>query len=124
MSVGQVPQALPYVRREGVKLLQEAYATTEDALAAINTGLRGFYKTQSGEVDAAALERAVTGLQAVYQRNVFPIMKVGFGVYPDNIGHMSSQGCFRCHDGGHTAKDGTAIVSDCESCHKMLDAVP
>lgn len=124
MAAGQVPQSLPYVRREGVKLVQATYASTDDALAAINTGLRGFYKTQSGEVDAAVLERAVAGLQGVYQRNVFPIMKVGFGVYPDNIGHMTSQGCFRCHDGGHTAKDGSSIVSDCESCHKMLDAVP
>ena len=51
-------------------------------------------------------------------------MNVTFGVYPDNIGHMTSQGCFRCHDGGHTAKDGSSITADCESCHKMLEAVP
>ena len=38
-----------------------------------------------------------------------------FGTYPDNIGHMTSQGCFGCHDGSHTAKDGTTINADCST---------
>ena len=46
-------------------------------------------------------------------------MKVTFGVYPDNIGHITSNGCFRCHDDGHMAADGTSISGDCEYCHKM-----
>jgi hypothetical protein len=70
------------------------------------------------------IERSVSALQSVYSRNVFPTMNVTFGVYPDNIGHTTSQGCFRCHDGNHTAKDGSAINFDCESCHKMLEAAP
>ena len=86
------------------------------------TGL--FAAVQSGQIDAAALEKSVAALQTIYQRNVFPVMNVTFGVYPDNIGHMASQGCFRCHDGSHTAKDGSSITSDCESCHRMLDEVP
>ncbi len=124
MAAGELPRTLPFVRREGVRLVQVPYPTTEAAVAAIDQELRGFYKAQSGQIDSAALERAVTALQNVYQRNVFPIMKVTFGVYPDNIGHTTSQGCFRCHDGGHTAKDGSSITADCESCHKMLDAAP
>ena len=51
-------------------------------------------------------------------------MKVTWGVYPDNVGHMTSAGCFRCHDGGHTAKDGTTISADCEYCHKQIEAPP
>jgi hypothetical protein len=47
-----------------------------------------------------------------------------FGTYPDNLGHITSSGCFRCHDGGHTAKDGTTINADCESCHKQLEPGP
>jgi nitrate/TMAO reductase-like tetraheme cytochrome c subunit len=124
MAAGALPATLPFVRREGVKLVQASYPSAEAGIAAIDQGLRGFYKTQSGQVDAEALGRAVTALQTVYQRNVFPVMNVTFGVYPDNIGHTTSQGCFRCHDGGHTAKDGSSITADCESCHKMLDNVP
>jgi len=124
MAAGALPQALPYVRREGVKLVQATYESTDAARAAIDQGLRGFYKTQTGEIDSAALERAVSTLQTVYERNVFPSMNVTFGVYPDNLGHTTSQGCFRCHDGSKVARDGSSITADCESCHKMLDAVP
>jgi nitrate/TMAO reductase-like tetraheme cytochrome c subunit len=124
LASGAMSRALPFVRRESVKLMQAKYDTTDAALAAIDQGLRGFYKSQSGQVDAAALERAVTTLKSVYQRNVFPGMNVTFGTYPDNLGHTSSVGCFRCHDGSLTAKDGTSIPSDCETCHKMLEGIP
>ncbi|MEZ5289409.1 MAG: hypothetical protein R2712_32330, partial [Vicinamibacterales bacterium] len=124
IASGAVAASLPYVRREGVRVLQATYPTKEAALAAIDQDLRGFYKTQSGAIDAAALERSVTALQAVYDRNVFPVMNVTFGTYPDNIGHTSSQGCFRCHDGSHSAPDGSIIAFDCDTCHTMLDDVP
>ena len=35
-------------------------------------------------------------------------MKVTWGTHPNHIGHMNYPGCFRCHDGGHAAKDGTS----------------
>ena len=124
ITSGAVSTSLPFVRREAVKVMQAKYETTDAALSAIDQGLRGFYKAQSGLVDAAALERAVTALKEVYQRNVFPTMNVTFGTYPDNLGHTSSPGCFRCHDGSLTARDGSSITSDCESCHKMLEAEP
>ena len=47
-------------------------------------------------------------------------MKVTFGVYPDNIGHITSSGCLRCHD-GRAAKDGSTINADCEYCHKQIE---
>jgi hypothetical protein len=33
---------------------------------------------------------------------------------------MSYPGCFRCHDGSHTAKDGSTIPQDCSVCHNLL----
>ena len=48
-------------------------------------------------------------------------MKVTWGSYPNNIGHITSTGCFRCHDESHTAKDGTTISGDCEYCHKQIE---
>jgi hypothetical protein len=47
-------------------------------------------------------------------------MKVTFGSYPDNRGHNTSNGCFRCHDDLHAAKDGSKISGDCEYCHKEV----
>jgi hypothetical protein len=47
-------------------------------------------------------------------------MRVGWGTYPDNLGHQDFTGCFRCHDGEHTSADGRTIASDCETCHSLL----
>ena len=111
-----ISRKLPYVRRESVRLVKSDYPTQEQGLEEIAKGLRAFY-TGRGAFDEQELARSVAGLQNVYRRNVFPSMKVTFGVYPNNIGHIASNGCFRCHDGGHTASDGSTINADCEYCH-------
>jgi hypothetical protein len=116
MAAGEISRGLPSVRRESVRLVKAAYPTQERGLEAIAQELRAFYTSRSG-VDEQDLARAIAALQHVYRRNVFPSMKVTFGVYPDNNGHITSNGCFRCHDGSHTAADGTAISGDCEYCH-------
>jgi len=46
-------------------------------------------------------------------------MKVSWGSYANNIGHMDFPGCFRCHDDSHKAKDGTTISQDCSTCHTL-----
>ena len=58
-------------------------------------------------------------VQDIYRRNVFPDMKVTFGSYANNIGHIDSPGCFRCHDDNHNARDGRTIGQDCETCHAI-----
>ena len=49
-------------------------------------------------------------------------MNVQFGTYPNNIGHMDSPGCFRCHDDNHKSKDGKTISQDCDTCHTIEGA--
>ncbi len=66
-------------------------------LRAIERELRAFYQSQAS-IDQQKLAQTVAGVQDVYRRNVFPTMKVTFGGYPTNRGHMTSTGCFRCHD--------------------------
>jgi hypothetical protein len=64
--------------------------------------------------------QAAKGVLAVYERNVFPEMKVNWGTYANNIGHTDFTGCFRCHDESHTAPDGKTITQDCSACHNLL----
>ena len=109
LASGAVNAKLPFVRREAVRVLSADYGTQADAEAAIDRELRAFYKTASA--DGAALENAIGALRAVYRHNVFPAMKVKWGTYPDNIGHMTSQGCFRCHD-GRTSRDGKELSAE------------
>jgi hypothetical protein len=117
MAAGRISQKLPFIRREAVRLLKSDYQDEAAAMTAIESGLRGVYDAQEAAIDQQALSQAISSTQALYRSNVFPIMKVTWGVYPDNIGHTTSNGCFRCHDGSHVAKDGSAIKFDCDSCH-------
>jgi nitrate/TMAO reductase-like tetraheme cytochrome c subunit len=121
MAAGKISRTLPFVRQQAVELLKVDYPTQDEGLKAIENGLRAFYATRGSAIDARALDQAIDSVRTVYSRNVFPSMKVTWGVYPDNIGHMTSAGCFRCHDGTHTAKDGTTISADCEYCHKQVE---
>lgn len=112
-----IPRDLPFARREAVAALKDAYPSNAAALAGIDARLRGKLVSNSG--DAEKLTRAIAGVQSVYGRNVFPAMKVGWGTYPNNIGHVFFDGCFRCHDDNHKAKDGKVIGQDCQTCHDM-----
>ena len=122
IAAGLVNRQLPYARREGVRLVKASYPTQEEGLRAIERDLRSFYQSQSAASDRQMVTQAIAAIQDVYRRNVFPSMKVTFGVYPTNQGHITSTGCARCHDDSHTAKDGTTISGDCEYCHKQLQA--
>jgi hypothetical protein len=122
IAQGEIPKTLPFVRRESVKALKASYASDVAAEAAISQALRDFYRNEQSDVYAARqpeVEKAVTAAVNVYKRNVFPEMNVGFGTYPNNIGHMDFPGCFRCHDDNHKTKDGKTIGQDCETCHAI-----
>jgi nitrate/TMAO reductase-like tetraheme cytochrome c subunit len=123
MAEGAVSPDLPWVHKEGLALLKANYATEAEAREKIPAGLEAFYRTQHPEVMAskANLVRASgEGLVTVFTTNVFPEMKVTWGTHPNHIGHMNYPGCFRCHDGDHTAKGGKAITQDCAACHNLL----
>jgi hypothetical protein len=114
IAFGQIPRDLPFSRRESVKALQLPFESRPAAIAGIERALREAYP---GEASSPVLARMIAGVQGVYARNVFPAMKVGWGTYPNNIGHMAFPGCFRCHDENHKATDGRTIQQDCQACH-------
>jgi hypothetical protein len=115
---GVIPRVLPFARRESVAAVTAEYPTTDAALEGIASKLRAAYKDRPA-ADAATIDRMIAGAQVVYRRNVFPLMKVGWATYPNNIGHIAFPGCFRCHDEEHKTRDGKVIGQDCETCHAM-----
>jgi hypothetical protein len=85
--------------------------------------LTGFYQQNYPDIYARRSQdvtQAGKAVLAIYNRNVFPDLKVTWGTYPNNLGHMDSPGCFRCHDGSHTSADGKIISQDCNTCHEPL----
>lgn len=114
---------LPFVHKEGLQLIQATYSSQAEAGQKIVAGLDSFYQKQYPDVwntQRAKVDAAARRLVAIYDRNVFPDMKVTWGTYPNNIGHMAYPGCFRCHDGSHTSKDGKTLSNDCSLCHNIL----
>jgi nitrate/TMAO reductase-like tetraheme cytochrome c subunit len=116
---------LPFVHKQSLSLIQATYSSQAEAAQKITSGLDEFYRTQYPEVwrnQKPLVVAAAQRLVAIYDRNVFPEMKVTWGTYPNNIGHMAYPGCFRCHDGSHTTKDGKTLSNDCSLCHNILAA--
>jgi hypothetical protein len=121
IAAGFVNRQLPHARREAVRLMTAHASDTSDAAPAIERELREVYASRRGPGDQQTLAQTVGAVQALYRTNVFPDMKVTWGTFPNNKGHMTSNGCFRCHDGTHEAKDGSSINADCEYCHKQIE---
>jgi len=117
IAQGRIPRQLPFVRREAVAAISAAYAGRDQALDAIAIRLRAFYRARGA--DERQVERAVKGSQDLWAGNVFPAMKVTWGTYVSQLGHVDGPGCFRCHDDSHKTKDGRVISQDCELCHAM-----
>ncbi len=125
MSAGNISPALPFAKKESVEILKQGYSTSEDAATRIPAAFEAYYQKNYAEIYAQRqdeVRRSARGVLAVFQRNVFPEMKITWGTYLNNIGHTDSDGCFRCHDGSHSTADKQSITQDCDACHNLLAA--
>lgn len=123
MAAGLISPELPFIRKRAVELLKADYPSREAAQQRIVEELKSFYRTNYPAVydsRRALVEQSAQNVAGLYLRNIFPAMKVTWGVHPNNIGHSDFPGCFRCHDGSHTSADGRVISNDCSACHNLL----
>ena len=120
LTQGVLPN-LPYIKDQGVKVLEQQYATEEEAATAIR-GIEDYYKNEQPEIYAqreADVKTAVTVLQGIFDQTQFPFMNVTWESHSNNIGHKDFPGCFRCHDGKHLSTDNQAIRLECNICHTI-----
>jgi hypothetical protein len=66
------------------------------------------------------IESAIQEIQNGYANNIFPFMKSSWKAYPNSIGHLESDGCYRCHNDRHTTESGKVISKDCNLCHQIM----
>ncbi len=124
MASGRIDPTLPYIKREGMRLLDSGYPDFDSAAVEVDK-LSSFYQLNYPAVAAQKQQEigaAITEIDRLYKLTATPDMKVTAKTYPDNLGHIDSTGCFRCHDGGHFLVQGgkvttTAIPSSCDTCH-------
>ena len=123
MGTGGISPSLPFAKKQSVAILKATYATSGDAVSQIPAAFEKFYRESYPDVyrqHRAEVERSARAVIAIFNRNVFPEMRVTWGSYPNNLGHTDFPGCFRCHDDAHTAAGGLKITQDCSACHSLL----
>jgi nitrate/TMAO reductase-like tetraheme cytochrome c subunit len=123
MAAGELDPALPYMKRTAVKLLAKHYRSEDAALNAIAGEMQSYYQHNYPDLASKkkkSITRAIAYLQETYRNDFFPYMKVRWDTYADNIGHLNSLGCYRCHDGLHKSAGGGAIGNGCTTCHTIM----
>jgi len=124
MTAGVIDPTLPFIKREGMRILWAGYPDVATADAEADK-LQGFYAANFPEVAATKapqIDAAIAEIKRLYSLSSTPSMDVTATTYPNNLGHLDFPGCFRCHDGGHyKVVNGVAtkevIPSTCDTCH-------
>jgi nitrate/TMAO reductase-like tetraheme cytochrome c subunit len=121
MSRGLIDPSIPFIRKKAVDALTVKYETHDEAskaIAAIETDYKNnlfdYYSTNGAKVKAALKE-----IQTIYDRTVFLDQKIDWTTHPNNIGHINTPGCFRCHDGKHLDANQQAVRLECNVCHSV-----
>lgn len=123
LADGRIDTSLPYVKREGLRVVKIDYASEAQARSGIAKEIDAFYRANYPAVTterASAVTQAAKALGDIWSWNVFPEMKVTWNTYPNHIGHQQSPGCQRCHDNKHVSETGAKISKKCETCHNVV----
>jgi hypothetical protein len=116
ITAGRLDRSVPKLKLNVVTALVGNYQDTAEAMQKIASSLHADYP------DRADVDGIVAETQQLFRVNFFPEMKTDWRAHPNNIGHKTSPGCFRCHDGNHKTDDGTKSIAadNCNSCHIIL----
>ncbi len=121
MARGQISPQIPLIHQKAVAALSVKYASRQEAFAAFDA-IQTYYETSDyypGHGDQ--IKAAVQAIKDIYDRTVFHDQQIDWTTYPNNLGHVNSPGCFRCHDGKHLDAKKQAIRLECNVCHSIPD---
>jgi nitrate/TMAO reductase-like tetraheme cytochrome c subunit len=121
MAAGLISPTIPEIKLKAVEVLSASYSSQETAMSGI-AGLQNYYIQYYSDFYAnnnVLVQSAITALQSIYSQSVFPDQKIDGTTYPNNLGHINTPGCFRCHDGKHMNALQQAIPLECNLCHSV-----
>ena len=113
---------LPFVKKTAIGLLTANYPTDEEA-AAKSLLVSAYYQSSYPAVAsqrAEDIQAAGRTLLAIYRRNVFPDLKVTWGTYPNNLGHMTILAASAATMTATSRPIKKTIPQDCGTCHQSL----
>jgi len=123
ITSGEISRELPEIKMAAMGVLGIGYSTTDSAMMAIKSGIEDYYKSNHPgvmEQDKAKIDKAIVAIQDGFSRNIFPEMKVRWNKYPNNLGHLESNGCYRYHNDRHKSENGRTISRQCNLCHHIV----
>jgi hypothetical protein len=123
LLAGTIDRSLPFAKQQAVAVLSKEYPSTSQAVTAIARDFSGYYQKNYPAVvqsKSASINRSSDTLRQIFQNTRFPEMSVDWRSHRDNVGHLYSLGCFRCHDDQHVSPDGKRISKECTLCHTVL----
>ncbi len=123
ITSGKIPHEMPDVKVVAMNILNQDYSTTDSAMLAIKNQVNEYYTAMYPDLvepKKKEIEKIIAGIQEGYGQNFFPEMGVKWQAYPNHIGHMETNGCFRCHNDRHSSADGKVISRDCDLCHNIV----
>ncbi|NVO21197.1 MAG: NapC/NirT family cytochrome c [Bacteroidetes bacterium] len=120
---GLIPKDLPFIKKAAMEALKLSYEDKDTALRSIKEAVLAFYKDEHPDVlakEGKRINKAITTIQGEYQLNAFPFMRADASRYLNHIGHIESDGCFRCHSDRHKTAKGETISRNCDLCHSII----
>jgi len=123
ITAGLIPKELPDIKTAAMEAMNGKYSTNDSAMIGIENKMITYYSENYSDLynsKHALIQQAIAGIQDTYQKNIFPEMKVTWKAYPNNIGHLEFNGCFRCHNDKHATESGKVIPQNCDLCHSIV----
>ena len=128
IAAGNIPKSLPYFKQAAMQVMfSESFTNLDTDKMTINDRIKEYSETEYPDILATqkdSVEKAIVGLLDGFERNIFPYMQASWDAYPDHIGHIEFNGCFRCHNNQHVSESGKVISQDCNLCHTILQQGP
>jgi len=124
---GLIPKDIAFLKKASMEALKNSFPNRETAMNDIRQTILNYYKSEHPEIlknQEKQIQKAIISLQDAYKLNAFPDMRADAGKFPNHIGHMESEGCFRCHSGRHITANGETISHNCEICHTIIAQGP
>ncbi len=122
IASGDIPKELPEIKSLAMEVFNSQYEDYDTAMQYIETRVTEFYSENYPEISSnngAIINTAIQGFKTGFSRNIFPEMQVSWDAYPNQIGHVEFNGCFRCHNGNHKSAENKIISRDCNLCHTI-----